>query len=156
MFAGKGMTCAERALLNAPRQSSLTSQMAAITAAADRDESPSPPSSSAGKGKLEQMKTETEIKQEDGENDMQHASSGNSYGGKNIKSEMNSMDIKSEIKAEPMDDNIKEEPSLIKEESVTSDSSVDIKPVVDGNNVSSTGERKQKSKSFFSILLNQN
>ncbi|KAJ8981157.1 hypothetical protein NQ317_013823 [Molorchus minor] len=42
---GKGMSSAERAALNAPRQSSLSSQMAAITAAADREEdSPSPPS----------------------------------------------------------------------------------------------------------------
>lgn len=150
------MTSAERALLNAPRQSSLSSQMAAITAAADRDDSPSPPSGSGSKGKLEQMKMETEIKQEESEND---TSGGGSYGGKSIKNEMNSMDIKQEIKTEPMEENgvsIKQEPGLIKEEPGLSEASADIKPAVDTNNVTSTGsgERKQKSKFFFSLYVN--
>lgn len=147
------MTSAERALLNAPRQSSLSSQMAAITAAADRDESPSPPSGTGSKGKLEQMKMETEIKQEpEGENEMQHDSSGGGgYGGKNIKNEMNNIDIKQEIKSELMEENgvsIKEEPGLIKEESGLQETSTDIKPVLDPNNAAGvgTGEQKQKSK----------
>lgn len=144
------MTSAERALLNAPRQSSLSSQMAAITAAADRDDSPSPPSGTGSKGKLEHMKMETDIKQEEGDNDMHHDSSGGGYGGKNIKSEMSSMDIKQEIKTEPMEENgvvIKEEPGLIKDEPGMQESS-DIKPVVDSNNSATvgTGERKHKSK----------
>lgn len=143
------MTSAERALLNAPRQSSLSSQMAAITAAADRDDSPSPPSGGGGsKGKLDQMKMETEIKQEDGEND---TGGGGSYGGKNIKNEMNSLNIKQEIKTEPMEENgvtIKEEPGLIKEEPGLAEASADIKPSVDANNVAgaASGEPKHKSK----------
>lgn len=147
------MTSAERALLNAPRQSSLSSQMAAITAAADRDESPSPPSGTGSKGKLEQMKMETEIKQEpECENEMQHDSSGGGgYGGKNIKNEMNNIDIKQEIKSELMEENgvsIKEEPGLIKEESGLQETSADIKPVLDPSNAAGvgTGEQKQKSK----------
>lgn len=142
---GKGMTSAERALLNAPRQSSLSSQMAAITAAADRDDSPSPPSGSGSKGKLDQMKMETEIKQEDVDNEMQHDTSDGGYGGKNIKSEMNSIDIKQEIKSEPMEENgvtIKEEPGLMKNEPGNEGSS-DIKPAVDSASVGS-GERKHK------------
>lgn len=43
---GKGMTSQERAALNAPRNTSMSSQMAAITAALDRDNSPSPPHNS--------------------------------------------------------------------------------------------------------------
>lgn len=88
---GKGMSSAERAAQNAPRTSSLSTQMSAILAASERnDESPSPPS--ANKGKLDQMKMESvDIKQEEGEhNDNQN----DSMGGKNIK---NSSDIKSEV-----------------------------------------------------------
>lgn len=146
------MTSAERALLNAPRQSSLSSQMAAITAAADRDDSPSPPSGAGSKGKLEQMKMEPEIKQEEGESDLQHdTSGGGGYGGKNIKNEMNSMDFKQEIKTETMEENgvhIKEEPGLMKEESGLQETSADMKPAVDANNAAGagTGERKHKSK----------
>lgn len=142
------MSSAERALLNAPRQSSLSSQMAAITAAADRDESPSPPSGACSKGKLDQMKIEPQIKQED-ETDIQHDTSGGGYGGKNIKNEMNSVDIKQEIKTEPMEENgviIKEEPGLIKEEPGLQEASADIKPTVDVNNAVGAGERKHKSK----------
>lgn len=142
------MSSAERAQLNAPRQSSLSSQMAAITAAADRDEdSPSPPGG-GNRGKLEQVKMETDIKQEECEtNDIQN----NSHGGKGIKSEM---DIKQEIKSESIEGNgvaIKEEPGLVKEEPAGSDTSNDIKPPSSdtANTTSAGGERKHKSKKIF-------
>jgi E1A/CREB-binding protein len=133
---GKGMSSAERAAQNAPRQSSMSSQMAAITAAHDRDDdSPSPPPNSI-KGKLDQMKEENSmdikhIKQEVDDEQCQ------SEGGKNIKSEIK-MDIKSEIKTEPLDDcesKIKEE-LHIKEEQGVPDSSMDVKPSIsDGSMV---------------------
>ncbi|XP_044255376.1 CREB-binding protein-like isoform X6 [Tribolium madens] len=123
---GKGMSSAERAAQNAPRQSSMSSQMAAITAAHDRDEeSPSPPSNSM-KGKLEQIKEENSV-------DVKHIKqevedeSGHGEGGKNIKNEMQ-MDIKTEIKTEPMENcegKIKEE-MHIKEE--VTDGSLDVRP----------------------------
>ncbi|KAJ8934660.1 hypothetical protein NQ318_017026 [Aromia moschata] len=137
----KGMSSAERAVLNAPRPSSLSSQMAAITAAADRiEDSPSPPAGGS-KGKLEQVKMETDVKQE--ESDM-NDSQNDSHGGKGIKSEMKS-EVKQEIKSEPMEEGvipIKEEPGLIKEEPHVPDSSADIKPpTTDTANATSTGAR---------------
>ncbi|CAG9863013.1 unnamed protein product [Phyllotreta striolata] len=143
---GKGMNSAERAALNAPRQSSLSSQMAAITAASERDEDS--PSSPAGgcKGKLDQMKMETDIKQEDSEMNENHME--NNHGGKNIKSEMK-MEIKQEIKSEPLDDNmsIKEEDGLMKDgEPNGSDNSNDIKPAITdtANATAIAGDKKQK------------
>ncbi|XP_018572292.1 CREB-binding protein isoform X4 [Anoplophora glabripennis] len=141
---GKGMSSAERAALNAPRQSSLSSQMAAIVAADREEDSPSPPSG-GNKGKLEQMKMETDIKQEDGEmNDFQS----DGHGGKGIKNEIKT-EIKTEITSEPMEEggaSIKEEPGLIKEEPNASDGSGDIKPqITDGASAAGPGgERKHK------------
>lgn len=112
----------------------MSSQMAAITAALDRDNSPSPPTNNnKGKG-LDSIKEENikmEIKQEDcSENHRMD-------GGKNVN---NDVTIKTEIKTEPMeetsgDGTIREEPVGIKEEprtpmSVADGSTSDIKPVV--------------------------
>lgn len=118
------MTSNERAALNVPRSSSVSSQMAAITAAQDREDiSMSSPAGST-KGKLDQIKqedTSMDVKQEDSE------SCGGSHmiseGGKGIKSEM-----KSEIKSEPMDENDIKEEQPVKDEATTPDNSVDIKP----------------------------
>ncbi|XP_028149092.1 CREB-binding protein isoform X2 [Diabrotica virgifera virgifera] len=134
---GKGMSSSERAALNAPRQSSFSSQFAAITAAAERDEDSRSPPAGGSKGKLEQMKMETDIKQEDSEITENHMEN---HGGKSIKNEIK-MDIKQEIKSEPLEENIKikEEPGLIKEESNMSESS-DIKPsITDTANATATG-----------------
>lgn len=111
MCLGKGMTSQERASLNAPRPTSLSSQMAAITAAHERDDSNLNSPIGSVKGKLDQIKQEDgtlmDIKQEDG----MKATNGMHEGGKNIKSEikqemksegmMEEMDIKEEIKDEP-------------------------------------------------------
>ncbi|XP_072396537.1 histone lysine acetyltransferase CREBBP isoform X3 [Diabrotica undecimpunctata] len=134
---GKGMSSSERAALNAPRQSSFSSQFAAITAAAERDEDSRSPPAGGSKGKLEQMKMEADIKQEDSEITENHMEN---HGGKSIKNEIK-MDIKQEIKSEPLEENIqiKEEPGLIKEESNMSESS-DIKPsITDTANATATG-----------------
>lgn len=139
------MSSAERAALNAPRQSSLSSQMAAIVAADREEDSPSPPSG-GNKGKLEQIKMETDIKQEDGDmNDFQN----DGRGGKGIKNEMKT-EIKTEFKSEPMDEggvSLKEEPGVVKEEPNAPDSSGDVKPqMTDSANAAGTGgERKHKS-----------
>ena len=127
------MTSQERAALNAPRTSSMSSQMAAITAALDRDNSPSPPMNN-NKGKLDSIKEENmkmEIKSEDGSENHRMD------GGKNVNNEVS---IKTEIKTEPMEEGsgegiVKEESSGIKEEPVTpmsgQDSTTpDIKPLV--------------------------
>ncbi|XP_057659426.1 CREB-binding protein isoform X6 [Diorhabda carinulata] len=137
---GKGMSSSERAALNAPRQSSLSSQMAAITAAAGRDEdSPSPPAGGS-KGKLDQMKMETDIKQEEPE---VHENFMENHSGKTMKQE-----IKQEIKSESIDGSmsIKEEPGLIKEESNMSENSTDIKPSINdtANAIATGGDKKQK------------
>lgn len=133
---GKGMSSAERAAQNAPRQSSMSSQMAAITAAHDRDDdSPSPPPGGI-KGKLDQIKEEPgmeikHIKQEIDEDQ------GHNDGGKSIKNEIK-MEIKTEIKTQPMEEcetKIKEE-MHIKEEPADG-SSNDIKPVINENAVGS-------------------
>lgn len=113
------MTSSERASLNAPRPSSLTSQMAAIAAAQERDDPLGSPMGSV-KGKLDQIKQEDgalmDIKQEDG----MKTTNGMHEGGKNIKTE-----IKQEIKAEPMEDiDIKEEVA-VKEEPGTSENGPD-------------------------------
>ncbi|XP_014601699.1 PREDICTED: putative mediator of RNA polymerase II transcription subunit 26, partial [Polistes canadensis] len=119
---GKGMTSQERAALNAPRSSNMSSQMAAITAALDRDNSPSPPMNN-NKGKLDSIKEENikmEIKSEDG-SEIEWIRD-RMDGGKNVN---NDVSIKTEIKkTEPMEEGsaegiVKEEPG-IKEESVTS------------------------------------
>lgn len=104
------MTSQERASLNAPRPTSLSSQMAAITAAHERDDGNLNSPIGSVKGKLDQIKQEDgtmmDIKQEDG----MKATNGMHEGGKNIKSEikqemksegMEEMDIKEEIKDEP-------------------------------------------------------
>ncbi|XP_074038438.1 CREB binding protein nejire isoform X4 [Leptinotarsa decemlineata] len=138
---GKGMSSAERAALNAPRQSSLSSQMAAITAAADRDEeSPSPPRGGS-KGKLEQVKME--VGAEEGE---MNESQMESVGGKGTRSEIK-MEIKQEIASESIGEHgnmIKEEPGLVKEEPGISEISADVKPSVDSTSVVATSERKNK------------
>lgn len=155
-ISGKGMSSSERAALNAPRQSSLSSQMAAITAAAERDEDSPSPQGGGSKGKLDQMKMETDIKQEDSEMNENHME--NNHGGKSIKNEIK-MEIKQEIKSEPLDENItiKEEPGLIKEEPNTSENSSDVKPpITDTANATATGgDKKQKSK-FSSSNVSQN
>lgn len=118
------MTSSERAALNAPRStSSMSSQMAAITAAQDRDDTSLSSPASSVKGKLDQIKQEDnsmDVKQEESES---FGGGRMSEGGKGVKSE-----IKNEIKSEPMDESdIKEEQS-IKEELRTPDSSADLKP----------------------------
>lgn len=165
------MSSAERAALNAPRQSSMSSQMAAITAAHDRDDdSPSPPPSGRIKGKLDQIKDENSmdikhIKQEIDDNDNQNDSGGGGCG-KNIKNELKLENIKNEIKSEPMDDGsgvtLKSEHhhyhGLIKDEqgnNVTSDSSLDIKPIIDasGNIVQPTGmDKKRKCCKYYLFI----
>lgn len=145
------MSSAERAALNAPRQSSMSSQMAAISAAAKSDDESSSPSGGGIKGKLDQMKMEPmDIKQEDmGQNDSQNE------GGKGIKQEIKT-EIKTEIKSEPMDDNdtmVKEEMN-IKDESNMPDSSQDIKPSLADNAIVSAGgsEKKQKYSKFCCLI----
>lgn len=110
------MTSSERASLNASRPTSLSSQMAAITAAQEREDGALSSPIGSVKGKLDQIKQEDgtlmDIKQEDGVK----TTNGMHEGGKNIKSE-----IKQEIKAEGMEEmDIKEEVS-IKEEPGTSE-----------------------------------
>lgn len=126
------MTSSERASLNVPRPPSLSSQMAAITAAQERDDGPLGSPMGSVKGKLDQIKQEDgtmlDLKQEDG----MKSSNGLHEGGKNIKSE-----IKQEIKTEPMDEmdikeehNVKEEPSTSENgpESATSVTSLEVVP----------------------------
>lgn len=132
------MTSSERAALNAPRSSSMSSQMAAITAAQDRDETSLSSPTGSVKGKLDQIKQEDmsmDVKQED--SDGGHMMSEGGGGGKGIKSEM-----KSEIKTEPMDDNdIKDE--QMKEEPRTPDSSADIKPAPGALDIVQSGVDKK-------------
>ncbi|RZC35774.1 KAT11, KIX, DUF902, zf-TAZ and/or Bromodomain domain containing protein [Asbolus verrucosus] len=152
---GKGMSSAERAAQNAPRQSSMSSQMAAITAAHDRDDdSPSPPPNSI-KGKLDQIKDENSL-------DIKHIKQevddeqGQNEGGKNIKNEIK-MEIKSEIKSEPMDDcesKLKEELHL-KEEPGIPDSSMDVKPSISDGTLVPMGcsmDKKQRKCNYFDIV----
>ena len=103
---GKGMSSQERAALNAPRTSSMSSQMAAITAALDQDNSPSPVTNNE-KGKLDNMEEETNVKMEmDQEEGGEGRSDSGSGTGKNVNNDMttSSMQIKSEIKQEPMEE----------------------------------------------------
>lgn len=95
---GKGMTSQERAALNAPRSSSMSSQMAAISAAAvDQDNSPSP----MNKGKLDTIKDEPNVKMEiEDENGDGHRRS--DMGGGSSDKNVNN-DTKIEIKQEPSD-----------------------------------------------------
>lgn len=119
-FEGKGgMSTSERAAQNTnSRPSTMSSQFAAIHAAAERDDdSPSPSHEPAIKGKLDNMKSEDDMKQDikQEDNDMKMET-----GGKNINNDM---------KQEAMDEgDIKEEKREIKEEPRTPDSSVDMKP----------------------------
>jgi E1A/CREB-binding protein len=105
---GKGMTSQERAALNAPRSSSMSSQMAAITAALDHDNSPSPLMNN-NKGKLDTIKEESNIKMELDHEESSEAHGGRSDAGsgsgKNVNNDMTSnSQIKNEIKQEPMDE----------------------------------------------------
>lgn len=146
---GKGMTSQERAALNTPRSTSMSSQMAAITAALDRDNSPSPPMNN-NKGKLDSIKEEIkmEIKQEP-EEPQNHR-----MDGKSVNNEIN---IKTEPKTEPMEEGsneatVKEEPG-IKEESMTPVSSQDttasdIKPLVP-EPIQPSGTSADKKKCLF-------
>lgn len=149
---GKGMTSQERAALNTPRNTSMSSQMAAITAALDRDNSPSPPMNN-NKGKLDSIKEESmkmEIKQEP-EDPQNHRMDG----GKSVNNEIN---IKTEPKTEPMEEGsneaiVKEEPIGIKEESMTPISgqdatTSDIKPMVP-EPIQPSGTSTDKKKCLF-------
>lgn len=94
---GKGMSSQERASLGASRQSSMSSQMAAINAASEQDNSPSP-LGGMSKGKLD-------IKEEKMDPDeMSSADKSEGNCGKNVNNDMGGVNIKSEIKQEPMDD----------------------------------------------------
>lgn len=116
---GKGMSSQERAAQNAPRSSSMSSQMAAITAALDRDNSPSPSGMNSNKGKLDMIKDEPKsainVKMECGGGDQDegndaggHSGLGGHTGtgaGKNVNNDMTSASqMKIEIKQEPMDE----------------------------------------------------
>ncbi|XP_044749866.1 CREB-binding protein isoform X2 [Coccinella septempunctata] len=102
---GKGMSSAERAAMNAPRQSSASSQLAAIMAAHDRDEDSPSPSNGRG-GKLDQVKHEdsmVEVKQEPADDaDASQDGAGCSGGGKNMKNNdySGASDFKTEFKTE--------------------------------------------------------
>jgi len=143
---GKGMTSQERAALNTPRSTSMSSQMAAITAALDRDNSPNSPPMNNNKGKLEiKEEIKMEIKQEP-EDPQNHRMDG--------KSVNNEIIIKTEPKSEPMDEGsseaiVKEEPG-IKEESMTSsqDTTTDIKPLVP-EPIQPSGTSTDKKKCLF-------
>lgn len=127
----------------------MSSQMAAITAALDRDNSPSPPMNN-NKGKLDSIKEEIkmEIKQEP-EEPQNHRMDG--------KSVNNEIIIKTEPKTEPMEEcsneaTVKEEPG-IKEESMTPASSQDtttsdIKPLVP-EPIQPSGTSTDKKKCLF-------
>lgn len=129
----------------------MSSQMAAITAALDRDNSPSPPMNN-NKGKLdikEEKDIKMEIKQEDGaENHRMDC-------GKSVNNEIT---IKTEPKTEPMEEDsnettVKEEPASIKEESMTPMSSqdtstTDIKPMVP-EPIQPSGTSTDKKKCLF-------
>lgn len=136
---GKGGGLIDRAVAAVrPMGNSLSSQMAALEAAArDRDEdSQSPAESNGNKGKGD--KKQKDIKHEmDDDSSMLDSNSG---GGKNVSNDMLS-NIKTEMKSEPMDtdaggsglpDQILQIKSEIKEEpmSPSADQKPDIKPVV--------------------------
>lgn len=111
------MTSSERASLNAaPRPPCLSSQMAAITAAQEREDVPMSSPVGSVKGKLDQIKQEDgglmDIKQEDGVK----GANGMHEGGKNIKSE-----LKQEIKAEPLEEMDMKDEVSVKEEPGTSE-----------------------------------
>lgn len=148
---GKGMSSAERAALNAPRQSNVSSQMAALMAASECNED-SPPASDGNKGKLEQVKMEPmDVKQEMEDSSSQAECSG----GKNINNDIK-MEIKEE-KAEPADDSevsVKEEKPVIKEEA-GAEGSADIKPSIDTSSQSTSGEGGKRIKVFKSDELRQ-
>lgn len=126
-----------------PMANSLSSQMAALEAAArDRDEdSQSPSDSNGNKGKCE-IKQESNVKHDmDDDSNMMDGNS-NSGGGKNVSNDMGG-NIKTEIKSEAMDtdhsasgsgifDPIMQIKKEIKEEpmSPTNESKPDIKPVI--------------------------
>lgn len=126
--------------------------MAAITAALDTDNSPSPPMNN-NKGKLDSIKDETikmEIKQEP-EEPQNHRMDG----GKSVNNEIT---IKTEIKTEPMEEGsneatVKEETTGIKEESMTPISgqdatTSDIKPMVP-EPIQPSGTSTDKKKCLF-------
>ncbi|XP_060531445.1 CREB-binding protein isoform X3 [Cylas formicarius] len=152
---GKGMSNAERAALNAPRSSSLSSQMAAVMAAAEQNEdSPSP--SGGTKGKLDQIKMEPmEIKQEP-ESELIDNQNENSSGGKNMQ-EVKS-EIKTEIKSEFLHENgsnvVKDEKCSIKDDT-QGDGSMDMKPQISDTAASSGGETGKKVKVFKPDELRQ-
>lgn len=147
---GKGMSSSERAAQNAPRTSStLSSQMAAITAAHDRDED-SPPASSGGpiKGKLDIKHEDIEIKREDGE------TSNHLESGKGVSNE-----IKTEIKGEPMEESeIKEEPKIKDEPLSPSTSEMpnepsETKPITTIEPIQSTSMDKKRKCSKYSYII---
>lgn len=149
---GKGMSTAERASLNAPRQSSLSSQMAALMAASENNED-SPPASEGNKGKLDQIKTEPmEIKSEMEDNSQNDSQGEQSGGGKHMNNDMKS-EIKTEIKMEPMEGEVtvKEENSGLDDHGT--DGSADVKPTPDSLQVAtSSGEatgKRTKGQYFY-------
>lgn len=124
-----------------PMGNSLSSQMAALEAAArDRDEdSQSPGDSNSNKGKCEIKQESGDAKHEMDEDSRMDGNS-NSGGGKNASNDMGGGNVKTEIKTEPMDQSdaggsgisdslvkgeIKDEPM-----SPSNESKPDVKPVV--------------------------
>lgn len=147
---GKGMSSSERAALNAPRSSSLSSQRAAIERAAlDRDDD-SPPPPNSNKGKLDMKHEEMEIKKEEGE------TNNHMEGGKGLR---DASEIKTEIKTEPMDESeIKEEPHIKEEPSTpmsssSANDSADIKPTATIEPIQSTSMDKKRKCSKLSYFL---
>lgn len=142
------MSTNERTTINTSRSSSISSQMAAITAAQDREDSSMSSPAGSVKGKLDQMKQEdmSMDKQDESESCGGHMSEG----GKGVKKE-----IKTEIKSEPMDESdIKEEHS-IKEEPRTPESSADIKPTLAPLEMMPGGvDKKPRRCKCFICLLN--
>lgn len=125
-----------------PMGNSLSSQMAALEAAArDRDEdSQSPGDSNSNKGKCE-IKQESDAKHEMDEDSRMDGNS-NSGGGKNVSNDMGGGNVKTEIKTEPMDqsdacgsgisDSLMAAKGEIKDEpmSPSNENKPDVKPVV--------------------------
>ena len=132
------MTSQERAaLVTSVRPTTMSSQLAAITAASDSRDDDSPPASNdCTKGKLDQIKQEDvsmEIKQEMEE----EAANGHmDMGGKGIKAE---------IKREESDmADMSEEIQIKTERSNTPDSSIDVKPVPSLEMIQPTLDKKRK------------
>lgn len=137
------MTSSERASLNAPRTSSMSSQMAAIAAAQERDRDDGSPMGGSVKGKLDQVKQEDGsligIKQED---DMKGTNGVHEGGGKNMKSE-----IKQEIKSEPMSEmEIKEEVTVKEEPGASENGSENATPVASMEVVPANTQQRRCSK----------